>query len=310
MTNYTYKFSNLRVNTAEGVNSPHKPCLLLAVIDLAEAGGLVENEIFYRPELTERFNDYFEVVRREHDRPNIYMPFFHLKGDGFWHPQALDGREAVLDSMDSARKHRDITENIRAIQLDSELHMILQNDESRQQLRATLVSSWFGDRAERVWSVVSQHKPDNEAEAALRNNVEAEATKVEDSAIPARSAAFRRLVLQAYDYRCAATGWRIIMPGGSSLIEAAHIVPFSETYNDDPRNGLALTPTFHVALDRNLIAPGPDMKWRVSPAFDKRIPDNRPFVDLAGQDVIFFGDEKFRPRRDYLETRVKMLLKN
>jgi len=309
MTNYNDIFSNLRVNTAGGV-SPHKPCLLLAVIDLAEAGGLVENQIFYRPELTERFNDYFEVVRRDHDRPNIYMPFFHLKGDGFWHPQALDGREAVLESLDSARKHRDITENIKAIQLDPELHMILQNTESRQQLRATLRSSWFGDRAERVWSVVNQHKPDNEAEAALRNNLEAEATKVEDAAIPARSAAFRRIVLQAYDYRCAATGWRIIMPGGSSLIEAAHIVPFSDSYNDDPRNGLALTPTFHVALDRNLIAPGPDMKWRVSPVFDKRIPDNRPFVDLAGQDVIFFGDRKYRPRKDYLEARAKMLLKN
>ena len=79
-----------------------------------------------------------------------------------------------------------------------------------------------------------------------------------------------------------------------------HILCHFQKRNDDPRNGLALTPTFHVALDRNLIAPGPDMKWCVSPAFDKRIPDNRPFVDLAGQDVIYFGEEKFRPREDYL----------
>ena len=310
MTNYIEKFSNLRVNTVGKFISPHKPCLLLAVIDLAEAGGLVENQVFYRPELTDRFNDYFEVVRRDHDRPNIYMPFFHLKGDGFWHPQALDGRAAVLEAMNTAVKHRDITENIKAIQLDSELHMILQNDESRQQLRAVLISSWFGDRAERVWSVVNQHKPDNEAEAALRNNVEAAINKVEDAETPARCAAFRRIVLQAYDYRCAATGWRIIMPGGSSLVEAAHIVPFSETYNDDPRNGMALMPTFHAALDRNLIAPGPDMKWRVSPLFDKRIPDNRLFLELAGKDVMYSGNHKYRPSESYLEIRASMLLQD
>jgi len=308
MTNYIDKFSNLRVNTVGGV-SPHKPCLLLAVIDLAEAGGLTKNKIFYRPELTERFNDYFDVVRGECDQPNIYMPFFHLKSEGFWHLQALDGREAVLESMKTAVSHRDITENIRSVRLDSELQMKLQDSESRQNHRAALISRWFGDCAEKVWTVVREHRSDNEAEVELRKNLEADVNHIQDAEIPARSAAFRRLVLQAYDYRCAATGWRIIMPGGSSLIEAAHIVPFSKTHNDDPRNGLALTPTFHVALDRNLIAPGPDMKWRVSPAFDKRIPDNRPFVDLAGQDVIFFGDEKFRPREDYLETRVKMLLK-
>ena len=100
----------------------------------------------------------------------------------------------------------------------------------------------------------------------------------------------------------------IILAGGSSLIEAAHIVPFSESHNDDPRNGMALTPTFHVALDRNLIAPGPDMKWRVSPLFNERIPDNRPFVKLAGQDVFYSGDDKYRSAKSCLEVRVGMLL--
>ena len=99
---------------------------------------------------------------------------------------------------------------------------------------------------------------------------------------PSRTAAFRRIVLEAYDYRCAATGWRVLIPGGTTLIEAAHIVPFADSFDDNPRNGMALTPTFHDALDRNLIAPGPDMKWHVSPVFDKRIPDFKAFVELDG----------------------------
>ena len=33
------------------------------------------------------------------------------------------------------------------------------------------------------------------------------------------------------------------------MVGAAHRVPFAETHDDDPRNGIALAPTFHWALD-------------------------------------------------------------
>ena len=306
MTDYFDKFGRLRVNMAGGI-SPHKPCLLLAVIDIAEAGALSSNEILYRPEITERFNDYFKVVRKERDRPNIYMPFFHLKSDGFWHLQPRKGRETVLSGMSTAVKHSDITENISAVRLDEELHELLQDGDTRQNLRAALITRWFGEQADDLWAVVHQHQPDNNAELELRKTLESGEAQARGKEAPARDTAFRRIVLQAYDYRCAATGWRIFMPDGSSLIEAAHIVPFSESYNDDPRNGMALTPTYHVALDRNLIAPGPDMKWHVSPIFDRRIPDYRDFVELEGRDVIYYGDDRYSPEEDYLEKRVSML---
>lgn len=306
MTDYVKKFEQLRVNTSGGI-SPHKPCLLLAVIDLAEAGALEKNEILYRPELIERFNDYFDVVKKERDRPNIFMPFFHLKSDGFWHLKPCDGQESVLAAMSTAVKHSDITSNVRSVSLDEELHRKLQDRAERQNLRAALITHWFGDRGDALWSLVRQHQPENEAESELRKSVENVGSEVRDQATPARDAAFRRVVLQAYDYRCAATGWRIVMPDGSSLIEAAHIVPFSRSHNDDPRNGIALTPTYHLAMDRNLIAPGPDMKWRVSPIFDRRIPDYRDFTDLEGRDVIYFGDPRYHPNRDYLEQRTEML---
>ena len=61
--------------------------------------------------------------------------------------------------------------------------------------------------------------------------------------------AFRRIVSENYDYRCAASGWRIILPEGRVMVEAAHLIPFAETRDDDPRNGIALAPTFHWALD-------------------------------------------------------------
>ncbi len=47
-------FRKLNVNRAGGRASPHKPCLLLAVLGLAEAGDLDRNEIGFAPALLER----------------------------------------------------------------------------------------------------------------------------------------------------------------------------------------------------------------------------------------------------------------
>jgi putative restriction endonuclease len=63
-------------------------------------------------------------------------------------------------------------------------------------------------------------------------------------------------------------------------VEAAHLIPFSESHDDDPRNGIALAPTLHWALDRYLIAPGPDYKWHVSPVLDSRIRDNTELLEF------------------------------
>jgi putative restriction endonuclease len=63
----------------------------------------------------------------------------------------------------------------------------------------------------------------------------------------------------------------------------------------------------HWAMDRNLIAPGPDLKWHVSPALDKRVPDFRVFVDLEGQSLFSPREPRFRPKREVLEWRLERL---
>jgi len=44
-------FRTLHVNRAGGRASPHKPCMLLAVLGLAEAGDLAQNRIRFEPAL-------------------------------------------------------------------------------------------------------------------------------------------------------------------------------------------------------------------------------------------------------------------
>ena len=122
-----------------------------------------------------------------------------------------------------------------------------------------------------------------------------------------RDPAFRRVVVQAYDYRCSATGLRVLLPDGAVMVEAAHLVPFSESRNDSPRNGIALTPNMHWALDKNLIAPTPDFTWKVSQQLDDRVPDFQELVSLAGKRLFLPTDKTLWPEREGLEWRVSAL---
>ena len=66
---YADKFSRLNVGRVGNHERPHKPVMLLAVLDLFEQGAIKKNMIAYSPELLELFDEYFEAVRGEGDQP-------------------------------------------------------------------------------------------------------------------------------------------------------------------------------------------------------------------------------------------------
>jgi putative restriction endonuclease len=80
----------------------------------------------------------------------------------------------------------------------------------------------------------------------------------------ARDRIFRKIVLQAYDRRCAITGLRLINGGGRAEVDAAHIKPVEHNGPDDLRNGIALSGTAHWMFDRGLISLTDDLTILVS----------------------------------------------
>ncbi len=73
---------NLRRDKRDSHERPHKPVLLLAILDLLDRGHLDSNQVALTPELTQTFRRYFDVVRRADDKPTIENPFCFLSGDG------------------------------------------------------------------------------------------------------------------------------------------------------------------------------------------------------------------------------------
>jgi putative restriction endonuclease len=70
---------------------------------------------------------------------------------------------------------------------------------------------------------------------------------------PVRDRLFRRVVLKAYDERCAITGLKLINGLGRAEVAAAHIKPVEFNGPDLINNGLALSGTAHWMFDRGLI---------------------------------------------------------
>jgi putative restriction endonuclease len=79
-----------------------------------------------------------------------------------------------------------------------------------------------------------------------------------------RNRIFRKVILRAYDERCAITGLKLINGGGRAEVEAAHIRPVEANGPDVVNNGVALCGTAHWMFDRGLISLADDLEILVS----------------------------------------------
>ncbi len=283
---------NLRREKRDGHERPHKPVLLLSILDLLDRSLIVANEIPLSEELVATFKRYFAVVREANDQPSIEIPFYFLGGDKFWQvmpaggggPLYREGFAAGAPGVGQLRKDRV------AGHFDVGLWALLSDPLARHQVREALIARYFPERREQLAALVATTCQVPVAEALREEPPEAK-----------RDAAFRRTILEVYDYRCAACGIRVLLEQAMSLVEAAHLIPFGMSRNDKPTNGVALCPNHHWAMDRHLIAPCPDRQrragvWRVNQKrLDDRIEGQRELVALEGRAVIPPSEENFYP---------------
>jgi putative restriction endonuclease len=99
-----------------------------------------------------------------------------------------------------------------------------------------------------------------------------------------RDRIFRRIVLRAYDERCAITGLKLINGSGRAEVAAAHIRPVEAHGPDIVSNGIALSGTAHWMFDRGLISLADDREILVSRQVND--PDGvRALINKSGQAI-------------------------
>jgi len=294
---------NLRRDKRGMHERPHKPVLLLAIIDLLDRGAIKTNAVPFNDELVATFKRWFAVVRAKDDRPTLENPFYFLAGDRFWQVLPAGGgpplyQEGLAGAAPRAGQLRKLAATGR---FDAGFWELLRDPVARHQLREALITRYFPEHRDQLAALVVDTRQRRAANA------------MQEELPPGRDAAFRRTILEVYDFRCAACGVRVLLNQQLSLVEAAHLIPFSVSRNDRPTNGVALCPNHHWAMDRHLIAPCPDPRrragvWRVNDRqLDDRIEGQRDLVALEGRPVIPPSEEKFFPAPESLLWREEHL---
>lgn len=96
---------------------------------------------------------------------------------------------------------------------------------------------------------------------------------------------FRVVVTDAYHRRCAITGESTL-----PVLEAAHILPFSENGPHDVSNGLLLRSDFHKLFDLGLVTVTPDLTVEVSSRIKAEWFNGKSYYRLQGQRLASLPD--------------------
>lgn len=107
---------------------------------------------------------------------------------------------------------------------------------------------------------------------------------------------FRRLVLSAYENRCAITGERTL-----PVVEAAHIAEFSRHQRHEISNGVALRSDIHKLFDRGYVSIRPDHRFVVSRALAQDFDNGKIYYELHEAPIRLPNDPSLRPKAEYLE---------
>lgn len=280
------KLRKLRVDAARGDPAPHKPLLLLVTIELAEQGRIPSDGLPLTPELAFWFSTYWQIVaHRRTQAPDVRYPFFHLQGDGCW---------TALDEAGNPATDRKFA---RVARFDPEFEECLRDPEFRAEARRVLICRYFPkDEWPGLCALLGIPIPTDEEVVTASSHQSAE-----EANLRGREARFRLQVVPAYQYTCALTGYRIMTVSSSSITDAAHIHQFSDSRNNDVRNGLALCKNAHWLFDNGLWTIADDFTVLVaSDHFAEDSPDQKPLGEYHGQKIRLPSDPACHPAPAYL----------
>jgi HNH endonuclease len=108
--------------------------------------------------------------------------------------------------------------------------------------------------------------------------------------------AFRLLVIDAYQRRCAVTGEKTL-----PVLEAAHIKPYANEGPHQVRNGILLRSDLHKLFDVGYVTVTTDLRMEVSPRLREEWHNGKEYYAHHGKELSFLPlDPASLPSREYL----------
>lgn len=253
--------SNITIWRKGEQRAPHKPLLLLYVLSHYRQG---HDRLFnYGSEIYEPLLDLLERYgpQRRDQRPD--MPFWRLKGDGFWE---LLNAELCSTNGSCQPPRRELIEYNVAGGFDADNFALVAKN---HRLIDTLAQQ-----------LLEAHFP-----ASIQEDIADEMGFDIRTSLRQRDPKFRQMVLRAYNYQCAICGFNMRHDNAPIALEAAHIRWKQHHGPCEVPNGLALCAIHHKAFDRGSIGLDENMRVMISGAVNGGGVVQRLFWDFAGKAI-------------------------
>jgi putative restriction endonuclease len=299
---YSKKIANLRVKRTRGI-PPRKPIFLLAVLELFEQGLLPTNQIFFSSELIAAYLKYWNQLGSVSQRANISLPFFYLMSDGFWHLKPKPGFDSVLASLSNTKTLRALKQVIKYAFLDRHLFELLSDKKARTSFVDFTISAWFPEQHAKIYTLFELdtfrefQKQLQEKGGAIYNPHDL----TDEEKVLVREDAFRRLVRNEYNNRCAVCGMQGMSSRQQTLVDGIHIQPFASSYDDRLDNGIALCKNHQWAFEQGWLSV--DDRYHIIVADDlwERAPFTQSLKDFDRKRLFLPTKPKFFPRQVSLQ---------
>lgn len=250
--------------------SPYKPFLLLTVLDFIESGIITRNFIEPSFELAQTFQNYCALLLPPGRKASMSYPFYHMESAAFWELRPQPGNQHKRGlTVSSVKRLRQL---YLGAKFSDDLYPLLQMPSSREKLRKILLEKYFDVE---VRQAIGEHSKLN-CESAKYSicllttqeflpdfestiNKSTDVNKVRDQG-------FRKAIVKLYNHRCALCGIKMLTPEGHTIVDAAHVKPWSVSHNDHPTNGMALCKLCHWSFDEGLMSVDHNYHVMISPA--------------------------------------------
>ena len=311
---YLISFKRLRIDRAHGI-APHKPILLISVLQAFQNKLITNQRIYITPELVALFKtNWNSLVISNHDC-RFALPFYHLTSDLFWKLIPKPGFENILQLKSSMRSFANLNVAVEYAIIDEDLFILMKEQKSNSILQQFLFDEYFSD-TKNIFSnsLGGQQKIFDDIEGKILNE-DAEVYKREiqtlmqqqnEEEIYLRGSLFKREIPKKYNNTCCISGMKIDATISVSMLDACHIVPWSESYNDTISNGVALCPNLHRAFDRGLISIDDNYKVLVKNSFKEDSTSSYQIKPFNGKHIILpLNIKDFPSLKNFYSHRMK-----
>nr|MCC5648054.1 hypothetical protein [Nostoc sp. CHAB 5824] len=244
LSRYLNAFGSLNQNSnPDWGKAPHKPVLLLAVLDEIERGTIDANFIELNESLMLAFQYRWQsLVPPKTWKDKIAMPFRFMIHEGFW-TLTKNGSLVSAQSLGSSPTIRQLTTDVDGAVLSGDLWQLLQDPTALQALRAHLLQTYFPQTQTAAAAQLPANPVDYEierlkAEAQSKFRIREVRDLPDSVGYYVRHRLFPKVIKDLYKNSCAVCALHVTTDDGKTLVDAAHIMPFYQFHNDDPRNGI------------------------------------------------------------------------